>query len=96
LKNDPDEKIQQYVFDHCFSCKDFYFNKKEPETFVKIEKIYMQKHIELWDICRKFIDENKIESPELLYEMDSGDILAFIEQICELMGYYEEWRYGSE
>ena len=56
----------------------------------------MQKHIELWDICRKFIDENKIESPELLYEMDSGDILAFIEQICELMGYYEEWRYGSE
>lgn len=56
----------------------------------------MQKHIELWDVCRKFIDENKLETNDDVYNLDSGDAINLIEQICEIMGYYEDWKDGSE
>ena len=46
---------------------------------------------ELFDLCREFVKENRI-TPEDdgLDDVLYGDITAFIHQICELVGYYEE------
>lgn len=43
-------------------------------------------------ICRKFIKEHQIVSPESCYQMD-GVIEAapdFVEQICNLVGYWDD------
>lgn len=46
---------------------------------------------ELLDLCRKFINENKISCPESIYQSDSviENAYTFIEEICNLVGYFE-------
>ena len=46
---------------------------------------------ELFDLCREFIKEHKIECDEdELDGIDWADMHTFIHQICELVGYHEE------
>ena len=46
---------------------------------------------ELFDLCREFIKEHKIECDEdELDSIDWADMHTFIHQICELVGYHEE------
>jgi hypothetical protein len=52
----------------------------------------MKVDAELFDLCREFIKEHKIECAEDIYQTDSVSeySLEFIESICELIGYHEE------
>ena len=52
----------------------------------------MKVDAELFDLCREFIKENKIDCPETIYQTDriAENSLEFIESICELIGYHEE------
>jgi hypothetical protein len=47
---------------------------------------------ELFDVCKDFIKDNKIVCGEDIYQRDSieANALDLIEQICDLIGYYEE------
>ena len=46
---------------------------------------------ELFDLCREFIKENKIKASDDFYELGMNDLaLELLEQICVLIGYYEE------
>ncbi len=47
---------------------------------------------ELFDLCRDFIKDNEITCSETIYQSDKieANALDLIEQICELIGYYEE------
>ena len=48
----------------------------------------------LRDLCREFINENKISNPTNAFIVACGSAKAseFIESICELIGYYGEER----
>ena len=52
------------------------------------------KLIRLRDLCRAFIKENKIDSPEQASAISWGrtNTSQFIESICELIGYYGQER----
>ena len=52
----------------------------------------MKVDAELFDLCREFIKENKIDCAETIYQTDkvAENSLEFIESICELIGYHEE------
>lgn len=52
----------------------------------------MKVDAELFDICKDFIKDNEITCAESIYQKDSieANALDLIEQICELIGYYEE------
>ncbi len=47
---------------------------------------------ELFDLCRDFIKDNEITCSETIYQSDKieANALDLIEQICELIGYYED------
>ena len=47
---------------------------------------------ELFDLCKEFIKENEITCSESIYQSDKieANALDLVEQICELIGYYEE------
>jgi hypothetical protein len=49
------------------------------------------KKAELWKLCEKFIKEQKISCPESVSQCDNVIVNAysFIEDICEIVGYYE-------
>ncbi len=51
----------------------------------------MRVDAELYDICKDFIRENGIGCEEDIYQSDrvSTNALELVEQICELLGYYE-------
>lgn len=44
---------------------------------------------ELFDVCKEFIKEYRIKSPEDIDEMDDDILYEFVEQICDLIGYYD-------
>ena len=50
--------------------------------------------IRLRDLCREFINANKINNPENAFIVACGSAKAseFIESICELIGYYDQER----
>ena len=50
--------------------------------------------IRLRDLCRKFINENRISCFERTYDIcvNVEKSFEFIESICELIGYYGEER----
>lgn len=50
--------------------------------------------IRLRDLCREFINGNKIDVPEQARAISWGrnDTYEFIKSICELIGYYGEER----
>jgi hypothetical protein len=52
----------------------------------------MKVDAELFDLCKEFIKENKIECSETIYQTDRvvENSLEFIESICDLIGYHEE------
>lgn len=47
---------------------------------------------ELFDLCKDFIKDNKITCAESIYQSNSieANALDLIEQICDVIGYYEE------
>ena len=47
----------------------------------------MKVDAELFDLCREFIKENKIDCSETIYQTDriAENSLEFIESICELI-----------
>ena len=46
---------------------------------------------ELFDLCRDFIKEHKIEHDEdELDRIDWADLHTFIHQMCELVGHHED------
>lgn len=46
----------------------------------------------LWNICVKFIEEQKIHYPETIYQTDwvIENAYGFIEDICDEVGYLED------
>lgn len=50
-----------------------------------------KKAIELWNLCKKFIEKQKIGYPETIYQTDwvIENAYEFIEQICNIVGYAE-------
>jgi hypothetical protein len=52
----------------------------------------MKVDAELFDLCKEFIKEHRIECAEDIYQTDSVSeySLEFIESICELIGYHED------
>lgn len=52
---------------------------------------------ELFDICKEFINTNKISSKEDLESFEE-ESLVLLEEICDLIGYYdyEEEEYEEE
>ena len=52
----------------------------------------MRVDAELYDLCKDFIRENKITCEETIYQSPriESNALELIEQICELLGFYEE------
>jgi hypothetical protein len=51
----------------------------------------MNKRKQLWDLCQKFINDQRISCAESIYQCDwvSENSPEFIEQVCEIIGYYE-------
>lgn len=51
----------------------------------------MDKKDKLYNLCKKFISEQKISCPETIAQTDRVIINAygFIGEICEIVGYYE-------
>lgn len=56
------------------------------------EESDIHEHYKLWETCRKFIQEQRIYSNEVIGQSDRVIINAYdlIEAICEIVG-YEEW-----
>jgi hypothetical protein len=48
----------------------------------------MKVDAELFDLCKDFIRENKIESPDDIYSM-SDNVCDLMTEICDLIGYYD-------
>jgi hypothetical protein len=46
---------------------------------------------QLLNLCKQFIEANRIECPETIYQCDwaSENALEFIENICDIIGYYK-------
>lgn len=48
----------------------------------------------LWNVCRKFIEEQEIGAPETIHQCDwvIENAYEFIEDVCEVVGYkpYED------
>jgi hypothetical protein len=46
---------------------------------------------DLWELCRKFIDDNKITCEETCFQSDRviENSLDLVYQICEIVGYAE-------
>ena len=51
----------------------------------------VERHAQLWLAVEKFIDEQKISCGEAIYQCDwvSENALEFIEELCDIVGYYE-------
>jgi len=51
----------------------------------------MKVDAELFDLCKEFIKENKISCEEDIFQNDSvqEEMLELMEQICDLIGYYD-------
>lgn len=47
---------------------------------------------ELWEAVTQFIDEHRISCAESIYQTDRviQNAYAFIEELCEIVGYYED------
>lgn len=43
-------------------------------------------------LCQKFIKEQKIRTPESVYQMDNviENAYEFIEQVCDIVGYHDD------
>lgn len=52
----------------------------------------------LWNVCAKFIEQQKIGCPETIYQMDRviENAYEFIQDICDEVGYYEPEEYDDE
>lgn len=50
-----------------------------------------KKAIELWNLCKKFIDDQNIGCPETIYQTDwvIENAYHLIERICDIVGYKE-------
>lgn len=46
---------------------------------------------ELFNLCKKFIAQERIHSPETIYQTDSviEHAYEFIEGVCNIVGYYK-------
>ena len=51
----------------------------------------MNKQEELFNLCKKFIDQHHIHCAETIYQSDRiiENAYEFIEQICDVVGYVE-------
>src|SRR5260221_5815766 len=56
-----------------------------------ISKTQNTKTYQLWELCHRFVKDYEISCAESIYQVDSiqEDALAFIEDICNIVGYYE-------
>jgi hypothetical protein len=52
----------------------------------------MSKEQRLYDLCKRFIKDNRISCPETICQVDSVIVNAsdFIEQVCDIVGYHED------
>lgn len=46
---------------------------------------------QLWDLCKKFIEDRGLGHPECIYQSDEVILNAyeFIEDVCDIVGYFE-------
>lgn len=51
----------------------------------------MSKKKDLWKVCKKFIEHQRIDCPETICQSDRviENAYDFIGDICEIVGYYE-------
>jgi len=52
----------------------------------------MEATTELWEHCKKFIEDQRIHCSESVYQTDRviENAYEFIEGICDIVGYYED------
>ena len=50
-----------------------------------------EKAVELWNLCKKFIDDQSINCPETIHQTDwvIENAYTLIEEICDIVGYKE-------
>ena len=59
-------------------------------------KLYLspndEKHVQLWDLCRKFVADNRISCPESVYQCDHviEHGYEFISEVCKIVGFHED------
>lgn len=53
---------------------------------------------QLFDLCEKFIKDNKIDCAETVYQSDRviKNAYEFIQEICEIVGYDGEYEYEED
>lgn len=46
----------------------------------------------LWDLCEKFVIEQKIICPESIYQCDNvmENSLEFISKVCDIVGFHDD------
>lgn len=72
--------------------KDEYLNIKEPEEMVEVSRKEYDELCKLRDIAKSFVKEQEISCSESIWQTDRiiENGYAFIEAICENVGYYKE------
>lgn len=72
--------------------KDEYLNLKEPEETVQISKKEYDELCKLRDIAKSFVREQEISCSESIWQTEwvIDNTYAFIEAVCENVGYYKE------
>ncbi|MBS4046544.1 MAG: hypothetical protein KG075_21910 [Alphaproteobacteria bacterium] len=47
---------------------------------------------QLWELCQRFIREQRITCDEAVYQQDNviANACEFIEGVCEIVGYHDE------
>lgn len=51
-----------------------------------------EKQQQLWDLCQKFINDQKISHPECVYQSDRviENAYELIDNICDIVGYVKD------
>jgi hypothetical protein len=52
----------------------------------------------LWNVCRKFVNEYKPSCPESIYQVDRISLACedFVTEICDCVGYYDGDKEGDK
>lgn len=59
----------------------------------------MRKHIELWEVCKTYVDRHDIHDKETAIEAVEGneeETIELIDKIAQLVNYYYGWEEEKE
>lgn len=94
MKSEIDEQLEKAFIKKEDACKIFaeYMKSKGAIVLPKVNAGETDYKNRLFVLCRKFIDDHQICCGEGVWQQDqvNTDALAFIEKICEEIGYWKE------